>query len=78
MGLQQTVSAAPFGDEWKRVTLFIDPPDPTTQLMPFIQIASINDEAEPTVVYIDRLEVFVLDGTGLWDDAFLGAGGTGP
>ena len=78
MELQQAVTSAPFADEWKRVTLFADPQSPATQILPFIQVANPNADDGPTIVYVDNLEVFVINEADTLSGAFVGADGTGP
>ena len=78
MELQQAVTSSPFANEWKRVTLLANPPSPATQVMPFIQVASINPGDGPTLVYIDNLEIYVVDAADTFDGTFIGADGTGP
>ncbi len=78
MALQQIISSQPFQNEWKRLIFFNDPPAPTTQVLPFIQIASLSNQDSVTLVYVDNLEIYVLEGDGSWSDSFFGADGTGP
>ena len=78
MGLQTSISSTAFADVWKRLGVWVEPPAPSIQVMPFIQIVNLAPEGVATTVYVDRLEVYVLDGTGMWLDAFFGADGTAP
>lgn len=75
---EQTIaSSIAFMNAWKRLIALVDPPAPTTQIYPLLQVANLQQVGVITV-YIDTLDIFVLEADRQLPTNALGADGTGP
>ncbi len=61
MGLQMAAASNAFVDGWKRYGVWVQIPAPNTHIWPFVQVVNLSETGQRTTVYVDTIEVYVLE-----------------